>query len=51
MPGSAPAAEFTYCRKAAAEVETEQMLLEMGVQSQRGPRRVTANSELLNVSG
>lgn len=51
IPGSAPAAEFTYYRKATAEVETKKMLLETGTQSQKSPRRVIANSELLNVSG
>jgi len=50
IPGSASAAEFTYCRKVDAEVETKKMLLETGVQSQRSPRRVIANSEMLNVS-
>lgn len=39
------------CREEAAEVEAKQVLLEVGVQSQRDPRWVIANSEVLDVSG
>lgn len=39
------------CREETTEMEAKQVLLEMGVQSQRGPRGVTANSEFMNVSG